>query len=696
MVDAALQPGQILGGRFAVVGVLGSGGTATVYLAVDQLRGEQIALKVVHAHLSRDPATRRRLRREVAASALLAHEAALVPWDLHELDGRLCLTMPYHPGQTLTEHVGAKGAMAPDAVRQLGIRIAEALAAAHRTGLLHRDVTGNNILVEAGGNAVITDFGMARVESQATKSTGMLGTAGYAAPEVYSGERSDPRTDLYGLGCALYLAATGKTPFGTDSPMAALQRQLEETYTPVRELNPAIPEDLARTIESLLRKSPADRPQGAREVADALRAGVPAGREAAEPVASVVSRRAHIEPGTHVVVVREREEDRARRRQLRVDAKKERKTLETEVARRARELVTGVLAYVGLHSGEDPTPEDLLVRAIAEEAGITSELKAPPALVEQELVLVEGVSPEAARRIAREARSAGFTARHGDPTPPGRSIARVLMSLVVAGWVLTSLVASIADGVLPIWIGSMVLFTVFVAFLRRQGRRLDTTDLPVAYTNDLTRWMKTPEPGRFALDASPAARAVPEKAPEAPVEAASTRGGKLLDRVRIQLDGLKSAVDTLELPDVARSDLRDTARDLDARAVDLADDIDRIDAELAAGSEDGSWIEPRLDRLRTKQRGGEPVDAGEITRLEKALDAHREAEALVAKLDSQLTAATAEMLEIAATAARVRRELLSQPEPEKSASEALERLRKEAELADRARREMGRRAAREG
>ncbi|MEZ4319410.1 MAG: protein kinase [Myxococcota bacterium] len=698
VVDASLEPGEILGGRFAVIGVLGSGGTATVYLVVDQLRGERVALKVVHAHLSRDPATRRRLQREVAASALVSHEGALVPWDLHELDGRLCLTMPYHPGQTLTEYVGAAGPLAPEKVRALGIRIAEALAAAHRTGLLHRDVTGNNILVEAGGNAMITDFGLSRVESQATRSTGMLGTAGYAAPEVYSGERSDPRTDLYGLGCALYLAATGQTPFGTDSPMAALNRQLAESYTPVRELNPAVPEDLALTIESLLRKSPADRPQGAREVADALGAGVPAGRvvEAPEPRAS---RHVHLEPGHHSVVIFEREEDRARRRQLRVDAKKERKTFETEVSRRAQELITGVLAYVGIHSADNPTPEDLLVQAVADEAGIETGLAMSPALVQDAFVLVEGVSGPAAVRLAREARTAGFKAESGDSRSPERSVVfDLLQALMIAGWVNTAFVAVYLEGAILLWVAFMVFFTVALGAVRKRKKRLDTTGLPVAYTPDLRRWMKAPQAGRFAVEPEEGAKA-PSVQPVSvlePEKAPSTRGGKLLARVRVQLDGLRSTVDALELPDIARNDLRDTARDLDERAVDLADAIDRIDQELAAGTEDGSWIEPRLKRLTTKQRAGEPVDPAEITRLEKALASQQESEALVGQLDSQLTAATAEMLEIGSTAARVRRQLLSQPEPAKSASEALERLRTEARQADQARRELaGRARARE-
>ncbi len=703
-----LPPGTILGNRFAVVGALGSGGTATVYLVVDQLRGERIALKVVHPHLASDPATQRRLRREVNAATLVAHDAALVPYDLHELDGHLALSMPYHPGQTLTEVVSAEGPLPPDKVRTLGIRIAEALATAHRSGLLHRDVTGNNILLESGDQAVLTDFGLSRVESQATRSTGMLGTAGYAAPEVYSGERSDPRADLYGLGCALYLAATGETPFGTDTPMAALQRQLEESYTPVQQRSPSIPDDVARTIEALLRKDPADRPQGAREVADALRAGVPAGEELDSPVstggtrgaaASGSGRKAHLKPGNWAVLVREHDEDRARRRQLRVDARKERKTLETEVSRRARELMNGVLAYVGLHSEDDPTPEDLLVQAVVDEARLPADAKLalPPAVLRKRFVLVEGVSEATAKRLEREVRTAGFKAKVGDTTPPDSArLSALFTALMVTGWVLTAFVGAYID--IRLWIAMMVGVTILVGRYNQTRPQLKVGDLPVAFGPDLTRWLDRPVAGTHPLDeASPSAERASERPAPQPDsdtdDAPLTRGQQLAQRVLRQLDALQTTIEELDLPTIAANDLRDTARDLEERALDLSDAIDRLDAELEANTEDGSWIEPRLARLHTKQRAGEPVDAAEIDRLESALASHQASEALLAQLDSQLTQATAELLEIASTATRVRRELLAEPEPTQTATRALDRLREEAAHADAARRELQKRAA---
>lgn len=125
-----MRPGDRLGDRFDVLGVLGRGGMASVHLAHDTLRDERVALKVLHPHLASDPAMRARLRREVQAARVLRTESALVPYDLHEIDELLVLTMPYHPGRTLTEHVATRGALPDDEVRTLGIRARRGATAA--------------------------------------------------------------------------------------------------------------------------------------------------------------------------------------------------------------------------------------------------------------------------------------------------------------------------------------------------------------------------------------------------------------------------------------------------------------------------------------------------------------------------------------------------------------------------------------
>ncbi|MCA9570080.1 MAG: serine/threonine protein kinase, partial [Myxococcales bacterium] len=604
MAPRELEPGHVLGGRFAVVGLLGTGGTASVYLVVDQLRGERVALKVVHPHLASDPSVQRRIRKEIAAASLLATDTVLAPRELHELDGLLCLTLPYHAGQTLAEHVAANGPLQPEAVRELGVRVATALGQAHRQGLLHRDVTANNVMVDHGRDAMLMDFGLARAESSTTRSTGLLGTTGFAAPEVYAGERADPRTDLYGLGCVLYLAATGVLPFGADNAMGTLQKQLQEGHVPVRELCPSCPDDLVSTIESLLRRERDDRPTSAGEVVAALTTRTAIG---AHGPAVVEGRRLHLPPGEHAVIVSEREEDRARRGVLRVDHGKARKTLESEVTKRAQQLWTGVLAYMGVHEPEAASPEQLLLRAVADEAGVDAgDLRQPPAVLQQRFVLVEGITRDAARRIAADARSAGFHARILDDAATGlHPVAIALLAGILALSIPILLVAP------PLWFVFVGVALPFVLLVQLAFRTMRTrvADLPVAYGPALDAWLAKPVPGRFAVEGS----APVEQAPAVQVS------DPLLARVHASLDALDATLVKLDLPEIVRSDMRDTSRDLRARADELADALGHLRGELAVPVEDTSWVEPRLARLRTKLRAGEAVEPDEIPRLEGLL-----------------------------------------------------------------------------
>ncbi len=272
---AEFETGDILEGRFEIAGVIGRGGMATVYLATDRLRGERIALKVLHEHLANTPSMRARLRREVVASGRIRHPNALVALDIHEVGGRLALSMPFHPGRTLDDYVAANPNLDAHTLVRLGTGLAEALAEAHRRGIVHRDVTPSNILIDDDGNGVLTDFGLARLEDFRTATaTGAMGTTGYAAPEIYEGQRADPRSDIYSLGAVLYLAATGKPAFDAPTPLGILEQQNAEAFAPVATCRPDLPEPVCQLIESMLARDPKARPQVASEVVHALRAGM--------------------------------------------------------------------------------------------------------------------------------------------------------------------------------------------------------------------------------------------------------------------------------------------------------------------------------------------------------------------------------------------------------------------------------------
>ena len=266
-----MRSGEIFNGRFEIVGILGRGGMAVVYLARDQLRDEEVALKVVHPRLIDQPATRARLRREVATARQLHHPRAITPYDLHEGPDGLALSMPLHRGLTLEEHVHRDGSWSEAQLRGLLSDVAEVLEAAHRIGTIHRDLSPRNLLIDANGRTSVTDFGLSRSMESQTVTTQALGTPGFAAPESYEGVRTDPRLDLYGLGAVAWLAATGSPPFDAPGPAASLRLQLAGDLTPLSSLRPDLSLELIALIEALLSTQPSHRPAGATAILQILR-----------------------------------------------------------------------------------------------------------------------------------------------------------------------------------------------------------------------------------------------------------------------------------------------------------------------------------------------------------------------------------------------------------------------------------------
>ena len=255
-----------------VLGVLGQGGMATVHLVRDRQTGQTSALKVLHPHLAARPAAQRRLRRELTIIEQLDHPAilpitGLIPWQ-----GSLALQMPVCSG-TLQEHIEQEGPLSAADLSRLLEQLGGALLCAHRRGVLHRDITPGNVLLnrdESGSlRFFLADFGLARMADGHTASTTAMGTPGYAAPEAWSGQWRDPRSDAFSLGAVLYFAATGRPPYGEQTALDALQRQLSGEHDPIdrADLDPA----LCQTISALL--SPVLEARPGLEEALSLQAG---------------------------------------------------------------------------------------------------------------------------------------------------------------------------------------------------------------------------------------------------------------------------------------------------------------------------------------------------------------------------------------------------------------------------------------
>jgi hypothetical protein len=209
-----LAAGTVLAGRYLIEEELGRGGAAIVYAGRDRQVGTPVALKVLVPAPAVAHIVRERTRREIKAVRALAHPNVVPIFDLIEEGPWTILVMERVRGADLQAVIAARGPLPPEQVAAIGQGVAEALAVAHRRGIVHRDVKPRNILLDVDGRPRLTDFGSARVDGQETltETGGVIGTLDYAAPEVVAGGRGDARADLHALGLTLYLALVGSLP----------------------------------------------------------------------------------------------------------------------------------------------------------------------------------------------------------------------------------------------------------------------------------------------------------------------------------------------------------------------------------------------------------------------------------------------------------------------------------------------------
>jgi serine/threonine protein kinase len=264
-------------GRYLLERELGRGGMATVHLARDSELDRPVAVKVLAGHLSGDEGFRERFVREARMAAGLSHPNVVQVFDAGEDDGRLFIVMEYVPGVTLADELRRAGKLAPAAAVDLALQTCAGLEHAHDAGLVHRDVKPGNLLLREDGALKITDFGIARAveATQLTQVGSVLGTAAYLSPEQAAGEPVTAAADIYGLGVVLYELLTGRTPFLFESLTDLVAKHRESTVTPVRELEPAVPEPLEAAVMKCLARNPDYRPASAAALAHELAAASP-------------------------------------------------------------------------------------------------------------------------------------------------------------------------------------------------------------------------------------------------------------------------------------------------------------------------------------------------------------------------------------------------------------------------------------
>ena len=253
-------------GRYRLERRLGGGGMAEVHLARDVELDRPVAVKLLAEHLAEDAELRERFVREARIAARLAHPNVVAVYDAGDEDGTPFIVMECVEGETLADLLRREGPLDPDRAVGLARQACAGLAHAHAAGLVHRDVKPGNLLLRRDGMLKVADFGIARAAetTRLTLAGTILGTAAYLAPEQATGEEVTPAADVYSLGAVLYECLAGRPPRRVES-LADLDP--EQPITPLRDVAPAVPQELEDAVMHALARRPEFRPATAAELA---------------------------------------------------------------------------------------------------------------------------------------------------------------------------------------------------------------------------------------------------------------------------------------------------------------------------------------------------------------------------------------------------------------------------------------------
>jgi serine/threonine protein kinase len=289
---------QVRTGHYRIRERIGAGGMGTVYQAEDTRTGQVVALKVLHPHLAADSDYLKRFHREVRIARRLSSPNIVRLLDAGSDGSTHFLAMEYVDGQTLAQLLSSQGKLPVGQAVSFAMQIASALDEAHANGIIHRDISPQNILIDGVGTVKVADFGIARDTSEtATIGTALLmGRPHYTSPDQWNG-RADIRSDIYSLGVVLYQMLTGTVPFSDNTPLGTLRMHQERLPPPLRELRPEVSAELHGIVHKCLAKRPDDRYQVPSEIIAALDLGLPSRKAPLAPRAKAAAKRTHyLEP----------------------------------------------------------------------------------------------------------------------------------------------------------------------------------------------------------------------------------------------------------------------------------------------------------------------------------------------------------------------------------------------------------------
>jgi eukaryotic-like serine/threonine-protein kinase len=263
-------------GRYELLEQVGSGGMSIVYRGRDTALDREVAVKLLHPHLASAAESRARFSREARVVARLSHPGIVEIFDYAgDAAAESYLVTEFVRGRTLRAYAHEVGFGFPELGMLVGLALADALVHAHSAGVIHRDLKPENVLVDEGDRPAVklADFGIARVlasDERMTMTGTLVGSPHHMPPEVVEGRDADVRSDIFSLGTILYWLATGRLPFAAPNPTAILKRVLQADFEDPRQVDPRVSDPLADLIVRCLQLDPAQRPQSAAEVRDAL------------------------------------------------------------------------------------------------------------------------------------------------------------------------------------------------------------------------------------------------------------------------------------------------------------------------------------------------------------------------------------------------------------------------------------------
>ena len=266
----------ILDDRYEIIEQIGVGGMAKVYKAKDKLLDRFVAIKILKEPYAEDDEFLKKFNNEAQSAAKLSHINIVNVFDIGQdlYNGQVIyyIVMEYVEGRTLKDYIVDEEKLSNHDIIDYSTQIAQALKTAHKAGIIHRDIKPQNILIDNYGLLKVTDFGIARVSSNATitYTSSILGTVHYISPEQAKGKIVDEKSDLYSLGAVMYEMATGKVPFDADNSVSIAVMHIQDQPVEPKELNPDLSDHLNHIIMKLLAKEPSERFLNANELINAL------------------------------------------------------------------------------------------------------------------------------------------------------------------------------------------------------------------------------------------------------------------------------------------------------------------------------------------------------------------------------------------------------------------------------------------